>query len=297
MTWQEIYAKAQTIAGDDSAATLTQLKQDINTGNKRFNAAINNYFNRRSKSANLVADQQYYQLPADCIRVMGVDFLQSATRRLPITQIRSEYEWRRINSTQQSGNYLSYWFQKGADELGLFPIPSEATTNGLIIYYEPKGFNFSQDDYTTGTVELTQGSATVAGTGTTFASTMVGREFKVTDGSDGYEYKVASFTSTTVITLEEPYVGISGPSKTYKIGETPLFPSEFHDSLVDYGLSRFYELNNNPERAKYHMTNFNDAVAMAKELYSSSSASQVINLDQDFAYNPFFDNTNPVVEA
>lgn len=294
MTWQEIYTKARRIAGDVSDDTLTQLKQDLNVGNRRFNAALNNYFNRRSKSASLVADQQYYQLPPDCLRVMGVDFLSSDSRRIPLEQIRSEHHWRTINSNEQTGNYLAYWFQKGADELGVFPAPSEATSNGLIIYYEPRGFNLSQDDYTTGTVTVTSGSTTITGSGTTFTSSMVGREFKVTDGSDGYEYKISGQSSATVVTLEEPYIGISGAGKTYNIGEAPLFPSEYHDSLIDYALVRFFELNNNPDRAKYHKDSYRDAVTEAKEKYASSSQSAVIT-DEMIIYNPWLDNTKNIV--
>lgn len=296
MTWGELTTKTQKLAGDESAATLVQLKQDMNIGNKRFNAALNNYFNRRSKATNLEDGQQYYQLPADCLRVSGVDYLLSAARRIPLDQVRSEHQWRLLNSTEQSGNYLTYWFQKGADELGIFPIPSADTTNGLIIYYEPKGFTFSQDDYTTGTVSLTQGSTTVTGSGTTFTSSMVGREFRVTDGSDGYDYRIAGYTSGTVLTLEEPFLGVSGAGKTFILGEAPIYPSEYHDAPVDYALSRFFEMNNNPVRAKYHKDNFAMAIADAKEKYASSSSSQVIT-DEAASYNPWFDNTRTISES
>lgn len=303
MTWQEIYTKTYTTAGLNSTDDLTQIKQDLNIGNRRFNAALGNYFNRRSKSTSLVADQQYYQLPPDCIRVTGVDFLLSSSRRLPLEQIRSEHQWRLLNSTQQGGNYITYWFQKGADEVGLFPTPTSATSNGLIIYYEPRGFNLSQDDYTTGTVEVTQGSATVTGTGTAFTNTMIGREFKVTDGSDGYTYRIAGYTSGTVLTLEEPFIGVSGAGKSYKIGEAPVFPDEYHDAPMDYALSRFFQLNNNPERARYHMSaNFKNpglwesAILDAQDKYASSSSSQVI-LDESFGFNPWLDNTRTISES
>lgn len=257
------------------------LKADINLGNQKLNAAINNYFNRRSKATNMVDGQQYYQTPPDCIRVMGVDFLQStgSSRRLPTSQIRSEYQWRQLNFNQQSSNWITYYFVKGADEIGLYPIPSADVTNGLIIYYEPRGTVLSQDDYTTGTVTVTQGSNIITHSATGFTQEMVGRGFRVTDGSDGYDYKVAGFTSSSVLTLEEPYMGYSGSGKAFKIGETFLFPSEYHDAPVDFALARFYEMNNNPDRAKYHWSKFKTSVAEAKEQYASSSASQVITDD------------------
>lgn len=276
ITWQESYEKAQTISGDTTAASLAMFKADINLGNRKFNAAIDNYFTRRSKSANLVADQQYYQLPPDCIRVIGIDFVQSGTRRLPVRQIRSEYQWRKMNFVQQSSNWITYYFVKGSDEIGLYPIPSDSVSAGLIIYYEPRSAELSQDDYTTGTVTVTNASQTITHSATGFSQNMVNRCFKVTDGSDGYSYRVSGFTSTSILTLEEPYLGYSGAGKTFKIGETFLYPEEYHDAPVDFALARYFEMNNNKERAAYHLGKFNTALNEAKERYASSSQSQVI---------------------
>jgi hypothetical protein len=297
ITFQGSYEKCQAISGDTSAATLLTFKTDINQGSKKFNAAIGNYFTRRSKSASLTADQQYYQLPPDCIRVIGVDFLQSANgRRFPVLeQIRSEYAWRQLNSNQQSGSLISYYFVKGADEIGLFPIPSTTISSGLIIYYEPVAAKLTQDDYTTGTVTVTNGSQTVTHSGTGFTQEMVGRGFEVTDGSSLYSYKIAGFTSSSVLTLEEPYVGYSGASKTFVIGETFTFPEEYHDAPTDYALYRYFEMKNNPERAAYHKANFTAAVDEAKERYASSSSSQVIT-DSHYSYNYWADNTITVGE-
>lgn len=285
ITFEESYTKAQRISGDYTADTLLMFKEDINIGNQKINAAINNYFTRRSKAANLVADQQYYQLPPDCVRVIGVDFLQSTGgRRLPIRhQVRSEYQWRQMNFNQQSSNWFTYYFVKGADEIGLYPIPSDSITSGLIIYYEPKGSLMTQDDFDSGTMTVTNGSQTITHSGTGFTQEMIGRGFKVTDGSDGYDYKIAGFTSSSVLTLEEPYLGYSGSGKTFKIGEVPAYPSEYHDAPLDYALGRFFEMNNNTARAEYYYNEdrrnpgrFNKALADLREKYASSSASQVI---------------------
>ncbi len=56
-------------------------------------------------------------------------------------------------------------------------------------------------DYTTGTVEVTVTTGAVAGTGTTFASTMVGKGFKA-DGHTTW-YRIKTFTSTTAIVIED----------------------------------------------------------------------------------------------
>lgn len=277
ITYQESYEDARSIAGDESAATLTFLKKNINRGAHKFNGALNRYFTRRAKTANIVEDQQYYQLPPDAIRVIKVRAKQtSSDNKYPLRQIRSEDEWDALNTTNQRGNWATFYFQKGSDEIGIFPIPSSDITNGLEIAYEPRDRDLSQDDYSTGTITATNGSTAITGSGTVFTESMVGRCFKVTDGSDGYWYKVAGFTSATSITLEEPYMGYSGSSITYKIGESFFFPEEYHDAPTDYALSRFFEMRQNPERATYHLARYNDSLGDAKEKYASSSSSLVI---------------------
>jgi hypothetical protein len=284
MTWTSAQNKFIRISGDTTAPALVQAKDDMNIGASKFNAALDRYFTRKAKSTDTVATQQYYQTPPDCIRVIGVTNTLSNGRKYPVRQIRSEYEWRAINTIQQTGNWATYYFVRGADEIGLWPIPSQAVTNGLEIYYEPRDHQLTQEDYTTGTVTVTNGSTTVTGSGTTFTNTMVGRIFQVTDGSDGYNYKVTSYSSSTVLTLEEPYIGLSGSSRTYSIGESFIFPEEYHDAPVDFALGRYFEVRNNAERATYHNTKYQLSVADAKAKYSSSSSSQVIT-EEAPAYN------------
>jgi len=284
LTWSQAQAKFQRIAGDTDATALAQAEEDMNIGASKFNAALDRYFTRKAKSTDTVANQQFYQTPPDCIRVRGVTNTLSNGRKYPVHQIRSEYEWRAINTVQQTGNWATYYFVRGADEIGLWPIPSADVTNGLEIYYEPRDHLITQDDYTTGTVTVTQGSTTVTGSGTTLTTSMVGRTFQVTDGSDGYSYKITSFSSATVVLLEEPYIGLSGGSKTFNIGESFIFPEEYHDAPVDYALSRYFEVRNNPERSNYHMAKFKDSVTDAKAKYASSTASQVIT-EEAPAYN------------
>lgn len=66
--------------------------------------------------------------------------------------------------------------------------------------------------YTTGTVSLTNGSITVAGSGTTFVAGMVGKFFQL-DG-DQVAYKIAAVNSTTEIELDAQYVNAGGDNVT-----------------------------------------------------------------------------------
>jgi hypothetical protein len=69
--------------------------------------------------------------------------------------------------------------------------------------------------YTTGTVALTNGSANVVGSGTTFNAGMVGQQFQIT-GETAF-YTILSFTDATHITLSTNYTGTTGSGKTYTI--------------------------------------------------------------------------------
>ena len=67
--------------------------------------------------------------------------------------------------------------------------------------------------YKSGTVSVTNDSATVTGTGTTFTSAMVGRKFRCGSAT----YIILTFTSTTEIVLETAYAGTTDTAATYKI--------------------------------------------------------------------------------
>jgi hypothetical protein len=69
--------------------------------------------------------------------------------------------------------------------------------------------------YTTGTVDVTQGSATVTGTSTVWTSAMVGRQLRVADDS-GF-YKIKTVTPPDSITLDTVYAGITKTAQGYSI--------------------------------------------------------------------------------
>lgn len=277
ISFNDSYIKAQFISGDNSPATLTQLKQDINIGYKRFDAAISRYFTRQQKFANLVAGQKYYQTPIDSIRVTEVSVVLSTGYEYPLEQVRSEHEWRMMNIVPNyASNLIQFYFVYGNDQIGLFPQPAQSITNGIRFVYQPQDVDLTQDDYTTGTATVTATGTTVTGTGTTWTTSMVGRQLQITDGSDGQWYEITAVGSATSLTLKTPYNGNSVSGGTYRIAQIFIFPGEYDDVPVDYALSRFFEFRNNPNRATYHTLRYTTAVEDALRRYSSSSTSHII---------------------
>lgn len=282
LTFEQAYTKFQTISGSTNSTDLVQAKQDINIGYKRFNAAIARYFTRKQQFTDLVADQQYYQIPVDAIRVSNVTItLASSTLQFPLAQIRDEDQWRNLNIYPYTSTYIKYYFVYGNDQIGLFPIPSTTVTNGLRYVYQPQDVDLTKDDYSTGTVTATNGSTTVTGSGTAWTTALVGgMQFQVTNGTDGNWYEILSVDSTTQVTLKTPYAGSTVSGSAYNMGQIFIFPGEYDDVPVDYALYRFWESRNNPARAKYHKDNYQEAVTDAIEKYASSSLSNVIVGDE-----------------
>lgn len=99
---------------------------------------------------------------------------------------------------------------KDAIQMGL----DRATMQDLP-YLMTESFITTTAPYETGTVTATNGSKTITGSGTTFTAAMAGRKIRMS-GENAY-YRISAFVSTTELTLEVPYQGTTGASKTYSI--------------------------------------------------------------------------------
>lgn len=277
---------AQEIIGLTDATTLLTIKRDINIGASLFLAALGREYNRKARFTNLVASQQYYQLPEDGHKLKEV-IASSGGWNVPLEQIPDEHAWRMMNMMNTTGQ-PSHYFIKGYDELGLYPIPSATITDGLELVFSPKHVELTQDDYTTGTLEVSNGSQTITGTGTTFTAKMVGQWLQVTDGTDGNWYKVSAFTSATVLEIENYYQGTSGSSKAYRIGQIPDMPEEFAEAPVDYACYRHFLKRGTTDKAGTFKTLFESALSMAKDQYGNTTDNQVIMAEPEYRqYNPF----------
>lgn len=287
ISFQDVHQKAQFITGDTTSATLTQLKQDINTGYQRFNADMSRYFSRKQKFANVVAGQKFYQTPVDSVSVEEVSVLSSASGpEYPLVQVRSEDDWRRLNIFPYNSNIISHYYVYGNDQIGLFPTPSASITNAIRYVYSPQDVNLTQDDYLTGTATVSNTGTAVTGSGTTWTTSMIGRQFQITDGSDGNWYEITAVGSATTLTIKTPYNGPSVTNVVYRISQCFILPGEYDDVPVDWALTRFYEFRNNPGRAAYHAARYKDAVDDALRKYASSSTSQVITDDDNINIGP-----------
>lgn len=294
LTWEELYKRASNIVGLQAQNTidLENIKMDLNRGLQIFKNSTRRYWTRASKSTDLIAGQQYYQLPPDCVRVSEVVVISNGLS-FPLEQIDSENIWNKLNIIPATTiNLPRNYFIRGFGEIGLWPQPSENTTNGLTIAYEPRLPDMSEDDVTDvtsgRTITVANGSITLVASGSLFTPSMVGRWFQVTDGTDGNWYQLGQYISATTMTLVNDYAGLSGAGKPFIIGQCPDIPEDYHMGLVYYAAYNYYMKRNDQTSGVTYKGLYEDLLQQYKNNYASKTTGTVRNQLTDYRYNLFF---------
>lgn len=262
---------AQQITNDYAAAQLVMFKRDINEGGTMFLNRLGRKFNKEYKTASLVDGQQYYQMAMDVLRISEIRVLNGTTYYTP-QLVASEEEWNDLNAITLEGSIPTHYYIRGFNEIGLYPIPSANLADGLIASYEPQHVELTASDYTTGTVTVSNGSVTLTHSGTGFTPQMVGRYVQITDGTDGRWYRIASYASTSAVSLENYYEGISGAGRTFRIGEVMKIPQGYQDAPVFYALDRYYLTKSDRASAEDYRRRFDAKVKSAKQTYGRSTS-------------------------
>lgn len=215
--------------------------QDINDAQRIIEASARRFWTRGQFTANLVAGQQYYTLPAEVMRITTVRAnTGDESYQWPLDEVTSEMLWNKFNIIPSNTVIVPLmYFVRGANEFGLYPIPSVATNAGVIVSAEVRANDMGIDDVTTTSVTVTNGSQFITSPSVGFPTNMVGMVFSTTDGSDGKWYRVAAATASQ-LTLENVY---EGPTETLApciIGQAPLFPEAYHMACAYYAAAQFY---------------------------------------------------------
>jgi hypothetical protein len=293
LTFQDQYTLYQQLTQDYSTAGLVIAKRDINEGGAVFLNRFGRKFDKEYLTASLVANQQYYQLAAGTLRSSEVRCLNGTNYYTP-DLVASEEEWNKLNTITTTGSIPSHYYIRGFNEIGLYPIPSAAVTNGLQISLEPQHVDLTQDDYTTGTVTVTNGAVAITHSASGFTPQMVGRWLQVTDGTDGKWYRIASYTSSSVVSLENYYEGVSGSGRTFRIGEIMKIPNGYQDAPVYYAAERFYLTQNDEPSANGYNIRFEKKMKNAKETYGKSTSRQGVKTRRTGRRASWIDLTPPV---
>jgi hypothetical protein len=233
-TLSSLLLKSQNYCMDASTSSSTALSDtktfliaEINNACSLIYSKLANYKVQREQTASTVASQQYYHLPPDFGRLEGITVTVAGVN-YPLKSIESEDSWENLNQVDFSGNIFPQYVYVRRDDFGIWPKPTTAGYT-ITLSYNYILRKLANEDYSTGTVVVTNNSTTVTGTSTAFTAAMVGRWFKF--DNDGDWYRITSRTSDTVITLESVFEGSTATTNTYVIGESPELPVELHEYI------------------------------------------------------------------
>jgi hypothetical protein len=286
-----------------TAADITFIKQDINQAERLFKNAARRYWTRLEKATNLVANQQYYQLPPDLVRVTEVR-INSNGMNFPLILIHSEHLWNKLNIIPaMTINLPTYGFVRGRNELGLWPMPATTVANGLMVSYEPRLTDMTVDDVTTATnstlgtvtATTTNGSNVITLSAPIVTQNMVGRWFTVNDGSDGNWYQITTYNSSTSFNVDNDYAGLSSSTAQFIIGQASQLPEDYHMSLPYYASYNFYLKRKDLDTAGFHKQEFMMLLDMYKKAYADKQTGVVTNQVSDYRYSLFSLPPSPIV--
>lgn len=278
--WDDAKTTMQRLAGDTNSTYSSFLELMANTGYKEILAELGRPVTEKTKTTTTVASQQGYQMPPDFNWLKSIKVTVGSTKYTPDEE-ESQENWDYLNSRTRSGDIPEAYFVRprfgfqGA-EVQLYPIPS-TSGNTITLVYEAIDRDLSQTKYTTGTVSVTNGSATVTGSGTIFTASMVGRYFQITTATgDGLWYKVSGFTSTTSITLENFYQGTTVSGVTYQIAEAFGLPEDLHMLPIYYAVWHYSLFRRDKTRGDEYGGMYKTGLADAKRRYGTKSRGNII---------------------
>ena len=248
------------------------------------------YFNERSFTTTTMAQQQFYDLPYNVKKLINVTVNIGGILWIPKECPSRDY-WDSLNVIQFYQDFPSFFFVYN-NQVGLFPNPA-SSGNTITMNYKIRLRDLSVADYTTGTVSVTSGSATVTGSGTSWYNDMVGRWLYITPTSsnttsgDGGWYQIESVASATSLTLVNNYTGNTVTGGTYKIGEVPLLHEDYQD-LPLYRLGVIYYTTRFPDpvRAKEYKDLYDEGFARLNDEFGSKTTNVVLTDTDAPVYNP-----------
>lgn len=266
---------------------ITNIIQDINDAQRLIEASARRFWTRGQFTADLVAGQQYYTLPSEVMRITTARAnTGDESYQWPLDEVVSEMLWNKYNIIPSNTVIVPLmYFVRGANEFGLYPVPSVAILAGVIISAEVRANDMGIDDVTTTTVTVTNNSQFITNPSVDFPTNMVGMVFSTTDGSDGKWYRVAEATASQ-LTLENAYEGPTETAAACIIGQAPLFPEAYHMACSYYAAAQFYAMRGDDAASltKYNGL-FTNALAEYKANYAVKTTGVVLQSDGNAMVN------------
>lgn len=244
-TLSDLITICQNGAGQDtSTASKNLFIQGINRADVFITSKLPSYLNEVTRTFATVASQQYYHYPPGIREVESLSITINSVI-YPLTPIFSNKKWNELNAiTIQNSAIPKYYFKRQRD-FGIWPIPQDAYTGTITETTRGGGLYF--EDYTTGTVAVTENDETVTVTTGDLSAGEVKADFWFCLADDNGEprgnwYRIETITDTTHMELESVFEESTESGAKYIIGQTPEGPEEGHElrayrALADYFMS------------------------------------------------------------
>lgn len=249
------------------------------------------YFNERSYTTTTTASTQFYNLPPQVKKIINMTITIGSVVWQPRECPTRQY-WDALNVITFTQDFPSFFFVYNG-QIGIYPTPA-SSSNTITMNYKTRVPDLSQVDYNTGTVAITNGSATVTGSGTTFTKAMAqGGWLRVshsgTDAANGDNqwYEISSWTSATVMTLKNVYSGATVTGGSYTIGEMSILPEDYQD-LPLYRMGLIYYTTRFPDatRAEFYKSLWEEGEARLNEEFGSKTSSVILTDTDTPIINP-----------
>lgn len=286
----ELYEK---FTNSSESANTTLGATLLNEGVRFMLGDISWPFLEKNTTIDTVDGQQFYEIPADASKVLSVTVKVGDYLYRPL-QVFSRDDWDALNSTVNIEGDQSSYFYIFNGQIGLWTIPA-TDGNTITVNYLRQVRDISVADYTTGNItDVTNGSTTVEGSGTSWTSQMAGKYIRITHTNtagtgDGIWYKIASVTDGDTLELEDPYLGtsISGGSASYTIGDVMVIPENYQLGPVYYAASEYWRLNGDANRADRFQSKYELLMRQMREDEGKKTTSPVVDEGVDFGtFNP-----------
>lgn len=227
-------------AGSSDTNVLADFDSNLANRYQMILAKLKNYTTQNAFSFNTVDGTQYYKYPARISKIVNA-VVTIGSVRYTLQPIYSQEKWDQLNALQIQPTAIPQFIFARRTDFGVWPIP-RGVYSSVLNYFE-RFAPPSVDDYTDGTITVTNADNTVTGLATTFTADMAGRYLQVTTPTavgHGVWYRVASYTSGTEIELDIPFEGATAGTLSYKICDVPQLPEESHILLCDGATADFY---------------------------------------------------------
>ena len=279
LSYQKLYERCQSLSSDDDSTTLTLFKALLSEGVQKAYSVLNSEAFYDTHTDATADGTSSYPLPYNCAKVHSLKITISSVDYLAIEFPGDYNAWLALTggaTTSSETEYPTYFYVK-ADTYEIFPA-SSTDSYVMTMRYQIRPKELSADDSSTSTIKtLTNGGTTVTANASAFTEAMVGRFFKI--DADLEWYKIASYTSTTVIELSREYGGtsIAAGTSDYTIGEMSLLPDQFQELPVNYSLAVYYRQKEKMSLSDYYQSLWEKGLQELKESGGSLTTSGILS--------------------